>query len=281
MLTLSLSPHQHVAHGKGAMGEMPGIPRARPRASGSQPRTEGGGGQLDAEAPRDHMGAAVLMRQSRVGSGAAGAVRELPSADEALPGRGEPVFPVTELHAVLGTRLRPPFPDGLEVVVFGMGSFWSAERRFWQEPGVWSTTVGYAGGWTRNPTYEEVSTGRTGHAQVVEVIFPPSGVSYERLLQIFWTQHDPTQRMRQGHDVGSLYRSMILFRQDHQRLAAERGRTEYQEALWRAGFGEITTEIVQLRAVYPAEAYHQQYLHRVPDGYCGLGGTGVAYPTAL
>jgi peptide-methionine (S)-S-oxide reductase len=200
------------------------------------------------------------------------------AAGDPLLGRPEAAFPVPEHHAVLGTRLLPPFPAGLDVAVFAMGCFWGAERLFWRQPGVWSTLAGYAAGWTPHPTYEEVATGRTGHAQVVQVVYDASRLPYHRLLRTFWTGHDPTQRMRQGHDVGSQYRSMVLVRDSAQAAAAATSRARYQGALYRAGHGAIATEIARLDVVYPAEPYHQQYLHRVPDGYCGLGGTGVAYP---
>lgn len=202
----------------------------------------------------------------------------MPSPEEALPGRLEPSFAVPERHLVLGTRLRPPYPEGLTIAVFGLGSFWSAERAFWQTTGVWSTRVGYAGGYTPNPTYEEVCTGRTGHAQIVQVVFSPPQVSYDELLQVFWEAHDPTQGMRQGHDVGTPYRSMVLFLNHDQRAIAEVSRAQYQRALSEAGHGQITTEIAPLRGLYSAEDYHQQYLHKVPTGYGGLGGTGIRFP---
>jgi peptide-methionine (S)-S-oxide reductase len=197
--------------------------------------------------------------------------------EEALPGRAEPM-PVPERHAVLGTPLVPPFPEGFEQALFGMGCFWGAERRFWQVPGVHTTAVGYAGGYTPNPTYEEVCTGLTGHAEVVLVVFDPTRVSYDDLLRVFWENHDPTQGMRQGADVGTQYRSAIYVFGPAQREAAEASRALYQERLAAAGYGPITTEIREAGPFYYAEEYHQQYLHKNPFGYCGLGGTGVACP---
>jgi peptide-methionine (S)-S-oxide reductase len=182
---------------------------------------------------------------------------------------------------VLGTPLAPPFPDGLELALFGMGCFWGAERIFWETEGVVSTSVGYAGGYTPNPTYEEVCSGRTGHNEVVRVVFYPSVTSYEALLKRFWEGHDPTQGMRQGNDVGTQYRSGIYVYSDEQRAAAERSRDAYQQQLSAAGLGEITTEIVDAPEFYYAEDYHQQYLSKVPNGYCGLGGTGVSCPVGV
>lgn len=204
----------------------------------------------------------------------------MPSPDEALPGRDAPL-PVPERHFVLDARLIPPFPEGMERALFGMGCFWGAERRFWQTPGVYSTAVGYAGGYTPNPTYQEVCTGRTGHAEVVQVVFDPARVRYEDLLRIFWESHDPTQGMRQGNDVGTQYRSAIYCFDEAQRRAAEASRDAYQRALTAAGHGRITTEIRPAPAFYYAEAYHQQYLAKNPQGYCGLGGTGVSCPVGL
>jgi peptide-methionine (S)-S-oxide reductase len=175
----------------------------------------------------------------------------------------------------------PPFPDGMATAVLGMGCFWGAERVFWRTQGVWSTAVGYAGGFTPNPTYHEVCTGQTGHAEVVLVVFDPATLSYADLLRRFWEGHDPTQGMRQGNDVGTQYRSAIYLTDEAQRPVAERSRDAYQESLNRAGHGTITTEIAPLRAFYYAEDYHQQYLHKNPDGYCGLGGTGVSCPVGL
>jgi len=204
----------------------------------------------------------------------------LPTPDEALPGRAEPM-PVPSRHVVLGTPLEPPFPAGLARAVFGLGCFWGAERAFWQVPGVYTTAVGYAGGLTPHPTYEEVCSGRTGHAEVVLVVFDPAVVGYEALLKVFWESHDPTQGMRQGHDVGTQYRSAIYWFDETQRRLAEASRELYQAALHAAGHGSITTEIREAPAFYYAEGYHQQYLAKNPGGYCGLGGTGVACPTGL
>jgi peptide-methionine (S)-S-oxide reductase len=201
-------------------------------------------------------------------------------ADNALAGREREV-PVPERHAVLGTPLKPPFPEGLERTVVGMGCFWGAERVFWQAPGVYTTAVGYAGGFTPNPTYEEVCSGRTGHAEVVLVVFDPAKTSYEEILRLFWENHDPTQGMRQGNDVGTQYRSAIYTSSDAQRQAAETSRDRYQEALGRSGHGAITTEIAVAGPFYYAEDYHQQYLAKNPNGYCGIGGTGVSCPVGL
>jgi peptide-methionine (S)-S-oxide reductase len=204
----------------------------------------------------------------------------LPTPAEALPGRDTPL-PAPARHAVLGTPLVPPFPDGLDVACFGMGCFWGAERKFWQTDGVYSTAVGYAGGITPNPTYEEVCSGRTGHAEVVRVVFDPRRVGYDQLLRVFWEGHDPTQGMRQGNDVGTQYRSAIYCTGEAQERAAAASRDAYQRVLAAAGFGDVTTEIRLAPAFYYAEAYHQQYLAKNPGGYCGLGGTGVACPTGL
>jgi peptide-methionine (S)-S-oxide reductase len=200
--------------------------------------------------------------------------------DEALSGRDEPM-PVPARHEVLGTPIAPPFPEGLEQAIFGLGCFWGAERVFWRAPGVYSTAVGYCGGYTKNPTYEEVCTGRTGHAEVVLVVFDPTRTSYEELLRLFWENHDPTQGMRQGNDVGTQYRSAIYVTTPAQREAAEASRTVFQRELAGAGYGEITTEISEAGPFYYAERYHQQYLAKNPNGYCGLGGTGVACPVGL
>jgi peptide-methionine (S)-S-oxide reductase len=199
---------------------------------------------------------------------------------EALPGRDQPMT-VPARHEVLGTPIAPPFPEGLERAVFGLGCFWGAERVFWQAPGVYTTAVGYAGGYSPNPTYEEVCSARTGHAEVVLVVFDPKVTSYEALLKLFWENHDPTQGMRQGNDVGTQYRSAILVTDDAQREAAEASRAAFQRELSAAGYDEITTEIAPLGDFYYAEPYHQQYLHKVPHGYCGLGGTGVSCPIGL
>ena len=188
---------------------------------------------------------------------------------------------VTSLHLVLGTPLKPPFPAGLERAIFGMGCFWGAERKFWETPGVYSTAVGYAGGFTPNPTYEEVCGGATGHTEVVLVVFDPTKVSYESLLRVFWENHDPTQGMRQGNDVGTQYRSAIYYYGDTQKRAALASRQAYQAMLDKAGYGPITTEIVAAPEFYYAEDYHQQYLAKNPWGYCGIGGTGVACPAGL
>ena len=203
----------------------------------------------------------------------------LPSRDEALPGRAEELR-VPVRHFVNGNRIVPPFEPNLELALFGLGCFWGAERRFWQVDGVFSTAVGYAAGYTRNPTYEEVCTGRTGHAEVVRVVFDPVKVTYEELLRVFWESHDPTQGMRQGNDVGTQYRSVILTTSEQQQLAAERSRAEYQTALSRAGHGRITTEIASAADFYYAEEYHQQYLAKNPNGYCGIGGCGVPFKSA-
>ena len=201
-------------------------------------------------------------------------------AESALPGRDTPI-PVPERHEVLGTPLKGPFPDGVETAIFGMGCFWGAERIFWEAPGVYTTAVGYAGGFTPNPTYEEVCSGRTGHTEAVLVAYDPAKISTEQIMRIFWEGHDPTQGMRQGNDVGTQYRSAILWHGDAQRRAAEASRDAYQATLTQAGYGEITTEIVEAGPFYYAEDYHQQYLAKNPNGYCGLGGTGVSCPVGL
>jgi peptide-methionine (S)-S-oxide reductase len=201
----------------------------------------------------------------------------MPSADEALPGRQTPMV-VPSSHFVSGHRLEPPFPNGLQQALFGMGCFWGAERKFWQLEGVYSTAVGYAGGFTPNPTYREVCTGMTGHNEVVLVVFDPARVSYEQLLRAFWEGHDPTQGMRQGNDVGTQYRSGIYYFGDGQKRSAERSMAAYERELQHAGYGPITTEILPAPEFYYAEDYHQQYLAKNPGGYCGLGGTGVACP---
>jgi len=202
----------------------------------------------------------------------------LPSAAEALPGRAQPI-PTAATHFVNGEKLKPPYPAGLEQAVFGLGCFWGAERKVWElGEGIHVTAVGYAGGHTPNPTYEEVCLGRTGHAEVVLVVFDPSRISYDRLLKVFWESHNPTQGMRQGNDVGTQYRSAIYTSSDAQRQAAEASRALYQKALADRGLGAITTEIVPVGEFYFAEDYHQQYLAKNPAGYCGLGGTGVSCP---
>jgi peptide-methionine (S)-S-oxide reductase len=199
---------------------------------------------------------------------------------EALPGRAEQM-PVPARHEVLGTPLAPPFPEGLERAVVGMGCFWGAERVFWRAPGIYTTAVGYAGGFTPNPTYEEVCSGRTAHAEVVLVVFDPAATSYEEILRLFWENHDPTHGMRQGNDVGTQYRSLVLTTSEEQRSAAERSREAYGRVLAQAGYGAITTEIAPETPFYYAEPYHQQYLAKNPNGYCGLGGTGVACPVGV
>jgi len=205
---------------------------------------------------------------------------KLPSPEEALPGRSERL-PVPKSHFVNGAPLEPPFPPGAELALFGMGCFWGAERRFWETPGVVSTSVGYAGGFTPNPTYEEVCSGRTGHAEVVRVVFDPGKVTFEDLLHVFWESHDPTQGMRQGNDAGTQYRSAIYTYGEEQGEKAQASRDAYQKALAAAGHGKITTEIREAPEFYYAEDYHQQYLAKNPGGYCGIGGTGVACPVGL
>jgi peptide-methionine (S)-S-oxide reductase len=200
--------------------------------------------------------------------------------ERALPGR-DTSMAVPERHDVLGTPIAPPFPEQMETLVVGMGCFWGAERLFWQLPGVYTTAVGYAGGFTPNPTYEEVCSAGTGHTEAVLVVFDPAATSYEELLRLFWENHEPTQGMRQGNDVGTQYRSAVYTYSDAQREAAEASRGRYQEALSTAGRGEITTEIAEAGPFYYAEDYHQQYLSKVPNGYCGLGGTGVSCPVGL
>jgi peptide-methionine (S)-S-oxide reductase len=204
----------------------------------------------------------------------------MPTAEDALPGRAEPLR-VPDAHLVLGTPLTPPFPDGMATAVFAMGCFWGAERTFWQAEGVYTTAVGYAGGMTPNPTYDEVCSGRTGHTEAVLVVYDPDRISYEELLRIFWESHDPTQGMRQGNDTGTQYRSAIYTVTQDQADAAEASRRAYQAVLTGAGYGEITTEIATAPAFYYAEDYHQQYLARNPNGYCGLGGTGLSCPVGL
>jgi peptide-methionine (S)-S-oxide reductase len=200
--------------------------------------------------------------------------------EDALAGRDE-AMPVPARHEVLGTPIAPPFPDGLEQVIVGMGCFWGAERVFWQAPGVYTTAVGYAGGYTENPTYEEVCSGRTGHTEAVLVVFDPAQTSYDEILRLFWESHDPTQGMRQGNDAGTQYRSAIYATTDAQRAAAEASRAVFQSELERAGYGEVTTEIAPAGQFYYAEPYHQQYLAKNPNGYCGLGSTGVACPVGV
>jgi peptide-methionine (S)-S-oxide reductase len=198
----------------------------------------------------------------------------------ALAGRDERMI-VPERHYVLDTPLEPPFPEGFERAVVGMGCFWGAERVFWQAPGVYTTAVGYAGGYTPNPSYEEVCSARTGHTEAVLVVYDPAATSYEEILRLFWEHHDPTQGMRQGNDVGTQYRSAVYWTTEAQREAAERSREAYQRVLSEAGYGKITTELAEAGEFYYAEPYHQQYLAKHPGGYCGLGGTGVACPVGL
>ena len=205
----------------------------------------------------------------------------MPKPEDALPGRSRPSFRLATRHFVSGRELLPPFPEGMELALFGLGCFWGAERRFWQQPGVWVTAVGYAGGFTPHPTYEEVCTGRTGHNEVVRVVFDPRAISYAQLLRVFWERHDPTQGMRQGNDVGTQYRSGIYVYSPEQEEAAIASRESYGTVLGAAGYGPITTEIVQAPEFYYAEDYHQQYLAKNPFGYCGLGGTGVSCPIGV
>ncbi len=204
----------------------------------------------------------------------------MPASDQALPGRPDPI-PTAERHFVNDCPLAGPYPEGTEQAVFGMGCFWGVERGFWKLPGVWVTMVGYAGGTTPNPTYHEVCSGRTGHTEAVRVVYDPQKVSYEALLRQFWQNHDPTQGMRQGNDIGTQYRSAIYHASEEQRRLAEASRDAYQKRLTDAGYGRITTEIAPAPAFYMAEDYHQQYLAKNPGGYCGVGGTGVACPEGL
>ena len=205
---------------------------------------------------------------------------QLIGPDDALPGR-EARMPLPARHDVLGTPLEPPFPAGMEQAIVGMGCFWGAERVFWQAPGVYTTAVGYAGGFTPNPTYEEVCSGRTGHAEAVLVVFDPAQIAYEDVLRLFWENHDPTQGMRQGNDVGTQYRSALYWTTEAQRAAAETSRDAYAHMLVKAGFDSITTELAEAGPFYYAEPYHQQYLAKNPNGYCGLGGTGVSCPVGV
>ncbi|MEY2581586.1 MAG: peptide-methionine (S)-S-oxide reductase [Ilumatobacteraceae bacterium] len=203
------------------------------------------------------------------------------SESDALPGRTDQIMLVPDNHFVNGNPLSGPWPEGFEVVVFGMGCFWGAERKFWQTEGVYSTAVGYAGGFTPNATYEEACSGLTGHSEVVQVVFDPSKVSFDQILRVFWENHDPTQGMRQGNDMGTQYRSAIYYTSDEQRAAIESSLEMYEQRLKEAGYGEITTEIEPLTHFYYAEPYHQQYLAKNPNGYCGIGGTGVSCPIGL
>jgi peptide-methionine (S)-S-oxide reductase len=209
-----------------------------------------------------------------------GTKTEMVTPERALPGRPE-TMPIVREHLVLGTPYTPPFPEGSGTIVVGMGCFWGAERKFWQAPGVHTTAVGYAGGYTPNPTYEEVCSGRTGHTEVVLAVFDPTVTSYEEMLRVFWDNHDPTQGMRQGNDVGTQYRSAVYWTTDAERHAAEATRDAFQAVLTGAGFGAITTEIAAAGPFYYAEPYHQQYLAANPGGYCGLGGTGQRCPTGI
>lgn len=201
----------------------------------------------------------------------------IPSAETALPGRAEKLQ-VADRHAVTGNPMTGPFPDNLETAAFGMGCFWGAERLFWKQDGVFTTAAGYAGGYTENPTYREVCSGMTGHAEVVQIVFDPTVISYQALLRLFWENHDPTQGMRQGNDIGTQYRSVIYTLNDTQKEAAETSRKQYLDALKSAGRNAITTEIKDAPPFFYAEDFHQQYLHKNPDGYCGLGGTGISCP---
>ncbi len=206
---------------------------------------------------------------------------DMVAESDALPGRTDQAIPVPDAHFVNGNPLRGPWPDGFETAVFGMGCFWGAERKFWQTEGVYSTFVGYAGGFTPNATYEEVCSGLTGHTEAVGVVYDPSVVTFEQILQVFWENHDPTQGMRQGNDMGTQYRSAIYVSDESQRSTVELSRKMYQERLHDAGYGEITTEVAPLGEFYYAEPYHQQYLAKNPNGYCGIGGTGVSCPVGL
>lgn len=201
---------------------------------------------------------------------------QMPTREQALPGRSEEM-PVPQSHFVNGNPLKPPYPDSMQMAMFGLGCFWGAERKFWQAEGVYVTAVGYAAGFTPNPTYEEVCSGKTGHNEVVRVVFDPSIISYEKVLQIFWEAHNPTQGMRQGNDIGTQYRSGIYVYNEEQRRLAEASKQHYQEKLTSKGLGQITTEILNAPEFYFAEDYHQQYLAKNPSGYCGLGGTGIVY----
>jgi peptide-methionine (S)-S-oxide reductase len=204
----------------------------------------------------------------------------LPLPEQALPGRDE-VMPVPETHFVNGNRIVPPFPDGLQSIIVGMGCFWGAERKFWEAPGVYSTAVGYAGGYTKNANYREVCSGMTGHTEVVLAVFDPTLTSYDQMLKLFWENHDPTQGMRQGNDTGTQYRSAVYTVSAEQLAAAKASRDAYQDRLTAAGYGRITTEIAEAPPFYYAEEYHQQYLAKNPGGYCGIGGTGVSCPAGV
>ncbi|MFI0352458.1 peptide-methionine (S)-S-oxide reductase MsrA [Actinomadura sp. 9N407] len=208
------------------------------------------------------------------------AMTQMVSPESALPGREEPI-PVPPRHEVLDAPLAPPYPDGAEIAEFALGCFWGAERKFWQTPGVLSTSAGYEGGYTPNPTYEEVCSGRTGHTETVRVVYDPAQVSYEDLLRVFWESHDPTQGMRQGNDIGTQYRSAVFHRDDNQQKLAEASRAAYQKVLTAAGYGTITTQVTRATDFYFAEDYHQQYLHKEPNGYCGIAGTGLSCPIGV
>ncbi len=207
--------------------------------------------------------------------------RELPSPDDALPGRSERPYSVPARHAVLDAPIEGPYPEGLEIAYFGLGCFWGAERMFWTLPGVYSTAAGYAGGLSPNPTYDEVCSGHTGHTEAVQVVFDPKQISYRELLKVFWEGHDPTQGFRQGNDVGTQYRSAIYSTNDEQKAAAEETRAAFAPKLKENRYGDITTEVLPAGPFYFAEDYHQQYLHKVPGGYCGIGGTGVSCPIGV
>jgi peptide-methionine (S)-S-oxide reductase len=202
----------------------------------------------------------------------------LPTPEEALSGRSQPI-PIPKTHYVNGNPLKPPYPKGLEMAMFGMGCFWGAEKKFWQREGVFITAVGYAGGFTPNPTYQEVCTGMTGHNEVVRVVYDPKIISYEQLLKVFWENHNPTQGMRQGNDVGTQYRSGIYTYSETQKTLAENSKKVYEQELRKAGYDQVTTEILAAPEFYFAEGYHQQYLAKNPDGYCGLGGTNIECPS--
>lgn len=205
---------------------------------------------------------------------------EMVTEQDALPGRSEAI-PVAAAHLLTGNPMVPPYPEGFGTIIVGMGCFWGAERKFWEAPGVWSTAVGYSGGFTANPTYQEVCSGRTGHNEVVLAVFDPALTSYEQMLKVFWDNHNPTQGMRQGNDIGTQYRSGIYWSTEAERDAAEASKAAFQPMLDKAGFGQITTEIVKAGPFYFAEDYHQQYLEKNPAGYCGLGGTGLSCPVGV
>jgi len=215
-----------------------------------------------------------------LGMFAMGNKMEMPTAEEALPGRSEPIV-TSKKHVVNGNAMMPPFPDNTEMAMFGMGCFWGVERKFWNQPGVYSTHAGYSAGFTENPTYKEVCTGKTGHNEVVRVVYEPEKISYEQLLKVFWESHDPTQYMQQGNDMGTQYRSGIYYYNQHQEELAKKSKESYQSQLDKSNLGKITTEIVEAKPFYYAEDYHQQYLHKNPGGYCSMKGTGVSCPIGL